>query len=271
MSSILTKEYIKCIIGVWNGDTSPLSRRSVENIWTAIRSFYNWAEAELSIPRDARPDIGLKRPRYAPSEIDPYTEDELKALLKACEYTTAAATEKRRSFAMKRPTADRDVALLLVLLDTGIRSSECARLQIDNVVLDTGEVRVKSYGSGQKTHSRSVYLGKSARHALWKYLSKRSDTETNLFITEQSRPMNRSSIRHMISRAGKRANVISATTHRFRHTFAVQYLRNGGDVFTLQRLLGHSTLDMVRRYVALASTDDATVHRRASPVDNWRL
>jgi len=63
-----------------NGDKSPLSRRSVENIWTAIRSFYNWAENELGIPSNDRPDIGLKRPRYAPSEIDPYTEDELKAL-----------------------------------------------------------------------------------------------------------------------------------------------------------------------------------------------
>jgi integrase len=68
-----------------------------------------------------------------------------------------------------------------------------------------------------------------------------------------------------------RAGVPDAHPHRFRHTFAVQFLKNGGNGYVLQSLLGHSTMEMVKTYLKLAQQDLDDGHHRASPVDNWGL
>ena len=80
-------------------------------------------------------------------------------------------------------------------------------------------------------------------------------------------------------RLGAKAGVSDCHPHRFRHTFAVNFLRNGGNAFGLQMALGHTTLQMVQTYLALAQADPSTAlrtgldaaHRKASPVENWRL
>jgi len=111
-----------------------------------------------------------------------------------------------------------------------------------------------------------VYIGQVARRVLWLYLAKEtySDKDSLFGMTPLA-------IRLMLFRVGKHAKVTNVHPHRLRHTFAITYLRNGGDVFTLQRMLGHSSLEMVRHYLDLAQADDETAHRRASPVDRWRL
>ena len=99
----------------------------------------------------------------------------------------------------------------------------------------------------------------------------REDLEAPLSITSNDRLMRPCTLRHLPSWAWAEGRSPKTSPHKFRHTFAITYLRSGGDVFTLQQILGHASLDTVRLYARIAQSDVAQAHRKASPVDNWRL
>jgi len=246
-----------------------LSPKTVKNAWIGLSSFFTWLEGEMGIEHVIR-RYKIKMPAAASREIIPLSKQDLRGLLLACE-RTAEWEGKRSGPTTLRATRVRDRAMVLVALDTGIRAAELCDLLLGDVDMKTGAVQVR-HGKGDK--GRTVYLGNLAREALWRYVSKRKDTRPGdpLFETTKHGPMDRNALRKLLLLAGQRAEIVEPVTpHRLRHTFAINYLRNGGDVYTLQRLLGHSTMEMVRRYLALAQTDIAEAHRRASPVDNWRL
>jgi integrase/recombinase XerD len=251
-----------------SGDTSPLRETTIRNAWCAVRSLFTFASKELGIER---PDTTVKMPKVSYPEITPFAQDEINAMLKAAEHFSSVFNGK--PYTRRRPSADRDTALILLLLDTGLRVSECCRLTIRDINIETGEVYVSPMGSGRKTKSRRIYFGKSARKALWRYIAKKDNPypDDPLFMSVDNKPMNRGSIRQLLVKIGNRAGVRDVYPHRFRHTFAIEFLRSGGDVFTLQRFLGHSTLEMVRHYLALADSDSEDAHRRASPADRWHL
>jgi site-specific recombinase XerD len=167
------------------------------------------------------------------------------------------------------------------MLDTGLRVSEVARLKTEDVDFD--QRRLKVIGKGNKR--RLVYIGGKVSEILRGYLEHcrpylpqgptpvangngvlfpSAATGGQFIPTEISRIM----MRRMDKVGIPRAN---SSAHRLRHTFAVNFLRGGGGAFQLQRLLGHSTLNMTRRYVMLADEDLAEAHRKASPVDRMVL
>ena len=228
----------------WNGDQKPLTGRTLHKYWIACRSFFTWAKAELDLPDALAPSPAPKTNSTRP---DALTQDEVKAIL--------------------QPAGQgRNQCVLLFLLDTGIRASELCALKISDVDLKTGKVSVQGKGSKE----RQCYLGKVTRRSLWRYVADReAEPDDPLFVTWDGRPLRRYWLRKLISKIGKKAGVPGVYPHRFRHTFAVQFLRNGGDIFTLQMLLGHSSLKMVRHYAKLAAVDAELAHRRASPADNW--
>lgn len=246
-----------------------LAESSIRNIWRAIRVLFTWIENELEIKC---PDYKIIYPKASSKHIEPFKSEDIKRLLIACEYTKSSQTKNRKSFRMHRPTAKRDKAIILTLLDTGLRVSELARLTISDMDLETGQITIIPYGSGLKSKPRTVFIGKLSKSTIWRYLAGRNIESGNfVFTTIQDKAMDRHSIRKILNNIGEKAGIQNVYPHRFRHTFAIQYLRNDGDIYTLQRILGHSSLEMVKRYLAIANADCEIAHRKASPVDNWKL
>lgn len=151
------------------------------------------------------------------------------------------------------------------MLDTGLRLSELAGLRPCDLRPD-GSVKV----IGKGARERIVPVGAVARQALVRYLRHAhvAETETAIFRARGGGALGSRGVQQVFKRLKARAGIPGrCSPHTLRHTFARAYLLNGGDVFSLQRMLGHSTLDMVKRYVALADTDLAARHRTASPAD----
>lgn len=169
-----------------------LSRKTLRNIWISLSAFFTWASQEFEFPS---PMKGVLAPKFTQAQVEVYTKEEIEALLKACEYCREARTDQRRKFTMHRPTARRDRAIILTLLDTGLRASELCSLRIGDIDLKSGKVVVRhGIGGGSKGgKGRTVFMGKSTRRAVWRYLADRedgTDPEAPLFLGKSYRQMN---------------------------------------------------------------------------------
>lgn len=259
---------------ITGGNERKLTPKTVYNIYISISSFFTWASKEFSIPNPVK-NIPLPRvPEDAP--VEPFKKEEIEMLIKACDYCVEAETANRRKFSMQRFTGKRDKAIILCLLDSGLRASELCALRVADVDIKSGKIHVRAgvEGKAKGGKGRVVFLGKAARRFLWRYLSEREDgedAEAPLFLGKFNHRLNNDALRQLINALGQKAGIKKCHPHRFRHTFAITYLRSGGDVFTLKSLLGHSTLEMVEHYARIAEVDVELAHRKASPADNRRL
>lgn len=152
--------------------------------------------------------------------------------------------------------------LICLLLDTGLRISEALGLRKEDVDFENFLLRV--HGKGNK--QRLVPFSHEMRRILWRYYSQRAGNI--LFGTRHDTQMFPRNIGRSVKLLGEQLGItgVRISPHTLRHTFALSYVRNGGDVFRLQRILGHSTLEMTRRYVNLQTADLQAVHDRLSPL-----
>ena len=149
------------------------------------------------------------------------------------------------------------MAVILVLLDTGLRVSELTSLMLKDVRLAEGILKV--FGKSRK--ERLIPIGKASQRILWNYI--------NRYRPEPAKPrcdlvfLTKNRVQKMMMKHGKKADIkgVRCSPHTLRHTGAVIFLRNGGDVFNLQRLLGHSSLEMTRHYCELADVDVKWVYQ----------
>ena len=157
--------------------------------------------------------------------------------------------------------------MVVMLVDTGIRASELLGLNLEDI--DLKRQRMLVLGKGNK--KRYVPFGNATRRYLWRYLSERGNTPGPLFMSYRNGRLTLNALEDVFRRLGRRVGIPACYPHRFRHTFAVNFLCYGGDAITLQNILGHTSLDMVSRYVRLSQQNVSDTHRRSSPADKMGL
>ena len=213
-----------------------------------VKTFLKWSHAEELVQSDLTKRMTLpKLPREEQPAVRP---DDFKRLLQAIKLSS------------RNP--QRDTALLTVMFDTGIRASELTGLELDDLKPD-GTLIVKR-GKGGK--SRVVPLERSTARVIRTYIQheRPSNTGFKRIFLAHDEPMTRRTLDKLLARLCKYAALPRLSAHSFRRGFAAQFIRNGGDVFTLQRIFGHTSLEMSNRYAMLDRDDLKSIHRRASPL-----
>lgn len=163
----------------------------------------------------------------------------------------------------------RNKCIIALMLDSGLRRNEVIELEYDSIHLINNYIKVA--GKGQK--ERLVPIGLMTKKLLIKYMNYRSlpiyDTK-KLFIDKDKKPISDNAIKMLFTRLRKKTGIKRLHPHILRHTFATNYLINGGDIFSLQQILGHTSLEMVRKYSHLASSYIIANHKRLSPLDEMQ-
>ena len=231
--------------------------------YQCLHSFFTFLNAEEVIAANIMEKV--EKPKVPKKEIQAFSKADVNTLLSVFD---------KSSF-----VGYRNYAITCVLFGTGMRRGEVSRLLIDDVHFDVNIIKV--IGKGNKF--RNIPMSDTLRSVLIKYLKLRKQ-----FISEKC--LNNSPYIFISSTTGNRLNVESLTElyntighseglkgvrvspHTFRHTFAKFFLLNGGDVFSLQKILGHADITTTKKYINLNEADLRTQNDKYNPLENagWR-
>jgi integrase/recombinase XerD len=221
-----------------------VSAISINTYLECINAFHRWATTEGHLTGETVHIPRLKQEQKVLATLSP------EQVQRIVGFKGRAGSERRIH------------TIAVLLLDTGLRIDEALSLTRDDVDLDNMLLRVR--GKGGK--HRLVPVSSEMRKVLWRWLQDRM--ASLVFSTRTGTKLLQRNLLRDFKLFGKRLKItgVRFSFHTLRHTFAVNYIRNGGDVFRLQRVLGHSSLEMTRRYVNLQTEDLKAVHDRLSVV-----
>ncbi|MFC2023995.1 tyrosine-type recombinase/integrase [Chloroflexota bacterium] len=226
----------------------PINGTTVQKYYRALSALFNWSVSEGILETSSL--VKIKVPRAEKKVVKSLTSTEASNLILHFKDTFDGV---------------RNRAIILVLVDCGLRLGELLNLKLFDVNME--QQLIKADG---KTGERVVRYGSTTEKALKKYLKLRSKVNghnDSLWLTKKGITLKDSSVETMFIKLSKRTG-IRVHPHLLRHTFATMWLRNGGDSLMLQRLLGHTTLMMTNRYCqAVGCYDAIEAHKRYSPVD----
>ena len=166
----------------------------------------------------------------------------------------------------------RQFGIVVLMLDSGLRVSEVVHARISDLDLEKRQLKVM--GKGQK--ERIVPFGQRSAQAILRYLhlfrpEPLRHEDDHLFLSHDGIPMTRGSLQSMILRLRNSSGISKVRGHMFRHTFAVKFLTNGGDLRTLQLILGHESLVVTQRYLHLTNQQLQSQYQNFSPLDMLSL
>lgn len=240
-------EYLKYRFNEQNHEIMNQERGIMRKI-SSLKSFYNYFFRTEKLTTN--PAALVRLPKLHEKEIIRLDVDEVALLLDAVEQGEGL-TEKQKAF--HKRTRLRDLALLTLLLGTGIRVSECVGLDINDIDFKNGGIHIHRKGGKEVT----VYFGSEVENALQDYLDERfgiipeEGSEQALFLSMQRKRMNVRSVENLVK---KYAHIVTPlkkiTPHKLRSTYGTNLYRETGDIYLVADVLGHSDVNTTKKHYA---------------------
>lgn len=232
---------------------------TLNNRLATLKVFFKFLVDMEIIDKENNPAADIQNLKESRTVITTFTDDEVKKIINSTGSETYSNV--------------RDKTVLVIMFETGLRVSELVGLENKDVQLDRIFIR------GKGSHERYVYISKKMRKQMKRYEKERRQRfdhlpstyiDDNYFLNQEADGMSRSNVNKILRKAGKKVITregLRCSPHDCRHYFAQKQLKQGIDVYSLSRLLGHSNIDITTQYLRGLEMDDIIeIGRRTSPL-----